>query len=91
MKLKTDYNYNKGLTILKEASKSFPNGSGIYKFIDSSESIIYIGKAKNLKKRISSYSIDNRQTRRIKTLISAAIELPIAKPICPNPRTNANK
>ena len=51
MKLKTDYNYKRGLTVLKEASKSFPKGSGVYKFIDSSESIIYIGKAKNLRQK----------------------------------------
>jgi len=79
MRLKTDYNYNKGLSVLKEASKSFPNGSGVYKFIDSSESIIYIGKAKNLRKRISSYSIDNKQTRRIKTLISLTNRLEFIK------------
>ena len=79
MKLKTDYNYNRGLTVLKEASKSFPKGSGVYKFIDSSESIIYIGKAKNLRKRISSYSIDNKQTRRIKTLISLTDKLEFIK------------
>ena len=79
MKLKTDYNYNRGLNVLKRASKSFPNGSGVYKFIDSSESIIYIGKAKNLRKRISSYSIDNKQTRRIKTLISLTNKLEFIK------------
>ena len=79
MKLKTDYNYNRGLAVLKEASKSFPKGSGIYKFIDSSESIIYIGKAKNLRKRISSYSINNKQTRRIKTLISLTNKLEFIK------------
>ncbi len=79
MKLKTDYNYNRGLSVLKKASKSFPNGSGVYKFIDSSESIIYIGKAKNLRKRISSYSIDNKQTRRIKTLISLTNKLEFIK------------
>ncbi len=79
MKLKSDYNYYRGLTVLKKASKSFPNGSGVYKFIDSSESIIYIGKAKNLRKRISSYSIDNKQTRRIKTLISLTNKLEFIK------------
>ncbi len=79
MKLKTDYNYNRGLTVLKEASKSFPDGSGVYKFIDSSDSIIYIGKAKNLRKRISSYSIDNKQTRKIKTLISLTKKLEFIK------------
>jgi excinuclease ABC subunit C len=79
MKLKTDYNYNRGLAVLKEASKSFPKGSGVYKFIDSSKSIIYIGKAKNLRKRISSYSINNKQTRRIKTLISLTNKLEFIK------------
>ena len=32
-----------------------PNKPGIYKFLDSDQQILYIGKAKNLKKRISSY------------------------------------
>ncbi len=79
MKLKTDYNYKRGLTVLRDASKAFPKGSGVYKFIDSSESIIYIGKAKNLRQRISSYSIDNKQTRRIKTLISLTNKLEFIK------------
>ena len=34
IQLKTNYNFKKGLALLKVASKSFPNGSGIYKFID---------------------------------------------------------
>ena len=35
--------------------KNFPNHSGVYFFKDAAEKIIYIGKAKNLKNRISSY------------------------------------
>ena len=70
MKLSTDYDFQRGIKELKKASKSFPNGSGIYKFIDSNDITLYVGKAKNLKKRISSYLNDNRQTNRIKTLVS---------------------
>ncbi len=66
----TNYNYSKGINELKKASKSFPNGSGVYKFIGSHNEPLYVGKAKNLKRRISSYIDENRQTRRIKTLIS---------------------
>ena len=58
MKLNTDYDFKNGLDVLKKASQFFPNGSGIYKFKDSSKSVIYVGKAKNLKKRISSYLSD---------------------------------
>ena len=70
MRLSTDFNFQRGIKELKKASKSFPNGSGIYKFIDSNDITLYVGKAKNLKKRISSYLNDNRQTNRIKALVS---------------------
>ena len=33
----------------------FPDASGVYKFFNSKNEIIYIGKAKNIKKRVKSY------------------------------------
>ena len=37
------------------AGKNIPENSGVYLFKDKDKTILYIGKAKNLKKRISSY------------------------------------
>ena len=65
-----DFNFNYGKKILKKAVALSPNGSGIYKFIDSKKNTLYVGKAKNLKKRISSYLNETNQTNRIKALIS---------------------
>ncbi|MEM0938539.1 MAG: excinuclease ABC subunit UvrC [Bacteroidota bacterium] len=46
-----------------------PEKPGIYKFLDRLHTIIYVGKAKNLKKRVSSYltktNLDNRKTFRL--------------------------
>lgn len=39
----------------KVLAPKLPNDPGIYKFKDEDETILYIGKAKNLKKRIASY------------------------------------
>ena len=35
--------------------RSLPNDPGVYLFKDAHDVIIYIGKAKNIKKRVSSY------------------------------------
>jgi excinuclease ABC subunit C len=40
---------------LREIIKSLPYRPGVYLFRDKFENVIYVGKAKNLKKRVSSY------------------------------------
>ncbi len=39
----------------EEIIKKLPQKIGVYKFLDSTDKIIYVGKAKNLKKRVGSY------------------------------------
>ena len=42
-----------------------PDKPGIYQFIDSSGTVIYVGKAKNLKKRVTSYFSKNQSGKTI--------------------------
>lgn len=41
--------------MLKKLLKNLPNEAGVYKFYDENKNLLYVGKAKNLKNRVSSY------------------------------------
>ena len=49
-------------------SKSLPELPGVYQFYDD-DKIIYIGKAKNLKKRVSSYFTKNHDSKKTRLLV----------------------
>lgn len=41
--------------VFQKILKTLPNQPGIYKYFDKNNELIYVGKAKNVKKRVSSY------------------------------------
>ena len=49
--------------------KTIPEDPGVYQFLSSDKIIIYVGKAKNLKKRVSSYFQKNIKSRKTLNLI----------------------
>ncbi len=51
------------MEILKKKLSSIPKQPGVYKFLDESKNILYIGKAKDLSKRVPSYFRKNIEHR----------------------------
>ena len=49
--------------------KTFPEDPGVYQFLSKEKKIIYVGKAKNLKKRVSSYFLKNIKSRKTLNLV----------------------
>ncbi len=58
----------------KEIIGSLPDKPGVYEFIDPSGKILYIGKAKNLKKRVTSYFAKN-QSGKTNMMLRKAISI----------------
>ena len=50
---------------LKQIVLSLPDAPGCYQYLDASGIVIYVGKAKNLKRRVSSYF--NKEQISVKT------------------------
>jgi len=60
---------------LKVVVNSLPHLPGVYQFFDNSGKIIYIGKAKDLKRRVSSYFVKSNQSGKVRVLVSKIREI----------------
>ena len=59
----------KNAEYIRSLVSALPDQPGIYQYFDSTNKIIYVGKAKNLKKRVSSYFNKNQQNRKTAILV----------------------
>ncbi len=59
---------------LRSTVSTLPDKPGVYQFIDSSGTILYVGKARSLKKRVASYFAKN-QSGKTRVMLSRAVEL----------------
>tara|TARA_B110000459_G_C16588181_1_gene484779 strand:+ start:81 stop:1880 length:1800 start_codon:yes stop_codon:yes gene_type:complete len=53
--------------------KTLPPNPGVYQFYDENDTVIYVGKAKNLKKRVSSYFNKTHENNRTRLLVKKII------------------
>ena len=55
--------------------KALPTSPGVYQYLDENGTIIYVGKAKNLKNRVSSYFNKNQENRKTIILVRKIVDL----------------
>ena len=62
-------------TALEIQIKTLPNSPGVYQYFDANDLIIYVGKAKNLKKRVSSYFTKNHENGKTRVLVKKIVSI----------------
>ncbi|GLS23476.1 UvrABC system protein C [Labrys miyagiensis] len=59
-----------GVAVIHEFWKTLPNAPGVYRMIDAEGTVLYVGKAHSLKKRVASYARGIAPTARIARMIA---------------------
>ena len=55
--------------------KTLPDSPGVYQYYDKNEVVIYVGKAKNLKKRVTSYFTKNHENAKTRILVKQIVDI----------------
>ncbi|WP_208432808.1 excinuclease ABC subunit UvrC [Bartonella taylorii] len=65
----------KATRLIQEFVKHLPHKPGVYRMVDENGDILYVGKARNLKKRVSSYAREQGHNNRIARMIRATYHM----------------
>ncbi|MBS56761.1 MAG: excinuclease ABC subunit C [Rickettsiales bacterium] len=65
-----EFNNLKGQEIIKFTAKTLPQKPGVYQMENEKGEILYIGKAKNLSKRVINYASNKNLTRRLQLMVN---------------------
>ena len=61
---------------LKEQVALLPLSPGVYQFVDRNGTIIYVGKAKSLRKRVSSYFVQSKEhSAKVRVMVRQIVEI----------------
>ena len=72
---------NAGIEVIQELVKRLPNAPGVYRMMNAAGDVLYVGKARSLKKRVTNYAQGRGHTNRIGRMVreTAAMEFVVTR------------
>jgi len=67
----------KGIPVIEAALATMPESPGVYRMLDGKGDALYVGKARNLKRRVVAYTQPLRQGERIRRMVSETVAMEI--------------
>jgi len=64
-----------GVALIAAKVRTLPDSPGVYRMYDADGELLYVGKARSLKKRVASYTKLAGQTNRIARMIAATVQM----------------
>src|ERR1700710_1528852 len=68
---------DKGVAVIEATLETMPASPGVYRMLDAKGDALYIGKARNLKRRVLSYTQIGRLPERLRRMVSETVTMEI--------------
>ncbi|HCK32618.1 MAG TPA: excinuclease ABC subunit C [Rhodospirillaceae bacterium] len=65
----------RGINVIREYLTKLSSSSGVYRMISKHSDVLYVGKAKNLKKRVTSYTYASKLPIRLQRMVSETVAM----------------
>jgi excinuclease ABC subunit C len=59
-----------GATVIRDQLASLPGGPGVYRMLDAKGEVLYVGKAKSLRKRVPAYTKPQALSARLQRMVA---------------------
>ncbi len=67
----------KGVRVIERALATMPQSPGVYRMLDERGEALYVGKARSLKKRVTSYTQTSRLPERLRRMVADTVSMEI--------------
>jgi excinuclease ABC subunit C len=68
---------DKGVAVIEAALETMPGNPGVYRMLDAKGDALYVGKARSLKRRVTSYTQIGRLPERLRRMVSETVAMEI--------------